>query len=684
MKSPCQKSKSKSLTQQIEEYNFSRPPLPSDYHFLPMSNSKTPSEKSDTLQRLEVETTSTTSVPISFPYYYIDDKNSLDTFNLLANASGESVKNTGEFKTLNPNGSPNETTGTGAGTGASGTVSGPGTSPGTGSSPDSNSKIKQSISNDVFNQVPQRFSQFIVDQQKFNQSRPEELALNTNTNDSFDTDSDRPLAWSQKKSRNSGSSRRRQSASRKKSSNSVYDHHRASATRPTGTGSQGLGSRSNARPNVSRQISNSMESQATIFSTRPDETSESRNLNSTTSSLRRSRAIKSKQGSVFYRMKLRLKKWLANLKRLKFSRIVPSKRTKSIRRNNTRSRTLKRKYRANPQNPTVQKIMNISAPTNNPHLGQMAAKKVATLDHTLKYQAGAPADNVNHLSDFIDQQQGLYLNDMEKKSGSINYHKNERNSPKDSYQSDIEEVPLSECSSIPPPPPKHQYQEGQEVTDRQAGDYSQMMELWRQYLAHVISKRIQLRQEISLFQQMVVGQDMKARKLSFGSAYDMYDIREDPNAEDYGYLDGYETENQDDDDETGTITSKYSNSTSGYETITDSNATSNVTTTNSTNSNMSSTDNDMVQYFPDPDDKFNKKYNRQSMLSEMLDYESEDSDLTISDDSVQRHHSVHTLDLGKQYSVKHKNGTRSFSSASQMSQMSPLRRSDGYHDLNQI
>lgn len=711
------------LAQQIEEYRFARPPLPSDFQYLQQmsdksdqnkNNSNHGSDKSDTLQRLEVETTSTTSVPISFPYYYINEyNNSLDTFNLLGNNSsnnpdGPLYNNTShniqpqEYKSLNPNEYTPDTSGT---TDPNATLMSDAKQQSNSpkSSGSHSSKIKNSISKDIFNQVPQRFSQFIVDQQQFNQKRPDELVLNTNTNDSsLDTDPDQPLARNYRKSRSSSSRKEvglKNSSSfshNRRSTNSVFEHNRAKAS-------------NDAR--MSRQISNSMESQATIFSTRQDETSLLKHSNhsspSNASSLRRLRAIKSKEGGFLYRMKLRFKKWLSNIKKMKFSRIVPSKRTgNSLRRLQTRNRTLKRKYRANPKNPTVQKLLNISAPVNNLQLGDgEGAARVTALDDQLKYQAGAPSDNVNinqeaqddhmklnHLSEYIDQQQGLYLDDFDKKSKSINYGRDRSSeSSKELDKINIDEIEeVSDYSSVPPPPPKHEYQQ---VSDESVvPGYGEMMELWKTYLANVVAKRIQLRQEIIMFQSMVVGQELKARKLSISSTFNsIYDIHEHPSAEDYNYLDGYESDDQNSSEgasDTGTITSSshYTNdgsdSTAGYETITSSSNYSSSSATNSTSTE------EIQPYVIDPnDEKFNRRYqNRQSVLSEMLDYESTDSDLTITsisenDPSIHRNHSLQesNLELGKQYSVKQKNLSRSFSSVSSPNNqfMSPIRRSNG-------
>ncbi|EGV66640.1 hypothetical protein PSN45_002748 [Yamadazyma tenuis] len=633
------------------DHTFARPPLPSDFsYFSPMTLQRSnPSDKSDPLQRLEVETTSTTSVPISFPYYYIDENNnSFDTFNLLNDGtnSQEAPKYTNTTHNIQ--------------TEQNATVGGLQVKKGTASS-DSHTKLKQ-LSDEAFNPVPSRFSQFITEQQQ-----ADDLSSNTTSIGSY---SDGPIPRSRKGKSYSTT------MSKNKMSSSI---------------SQGRASK-----DLRREISQSMESQATIFSTRQDEQPPSTSktvyrTSSSASTLSRRKAIRFKEGSFIYRMRLRLKKLLKKFKQLKFKIPVSSKRTgnNSIKRSRTKGRTLKRKFRANPKNKAARRFMNISAPINNPSLGRGNATKVNGLDDGLKYEAGAPKENVNmgsrdmkmnHLSSYIDQQQGLYLNNMDQKSESMNYGRTPSIAANTNINTidGIEEIPVSEYSSIPPPVPKH----GNPQTV--LGSYDDLISLWRRYLAHVVSKRIQLRQEITYFQEMLVGQELKSGKTSTQSRLSsIYNIDEGDDEYDDEEEEDYEDNElvSDTVSETGTIES------SSY-----------VTTSLSSKSEAYSEQQMIKSYIPDAtSEKFNRKFNRQSVLSEMLDYESSDSEssttTSISDQTSPSYKSTlkytnsstqASLEIGRQYSIKKKPLIRSLSSMSSHHRgNSPMRRSVGYQmELN--
>lgn len=565
----------------------------------PMSyrRSNTPSQKSDTLQRLEVETASTTSIPISFPYYYIEgNNNSFDTFNILndkfnSNDPSEPIYNNTSHNIVKE--SPTN-------------FSVGGLQLKTGPNPENQAQATE-VPDDTFNPVPSRFSQFIPDHKQV-----DELSLNTT---SLGSDSDKPPPLKVLTTSPLLKSKKSYSMSQRHT-NPSYD--------------------------LTREISHSMESQATIFLTREDQSHSKRpayRASSSSSTLTRSKAIRSKEGGLIYRMKLRLKKFLKKIKQWKFKRTVSSKRTanNSMKRQRTRTKTLKRKFRAYPKNPAVKQKLSISAPVNNPGLGTNNAVRVSTLNDDLKFQAGASRKDVNlqqegndmklnHLSLYIDLQQGLYLNSMDKKAGSIRYGK----SP---TASDIEEIPVSEYSSIPPPPPKHTVPHSE--TD--LGNYDDLVDLWRQYLIFVVLKRIQLRQDIAYYQKMLVGQDRST----------IYNIDEQEEVSDSETI--------------TTINSGNSKTTQLWSTI--------------------SADKKVEAYIPDTtSEKFNR-FKRQSVLSEMLDYES-DTDLTSSETSLKYTNSMHSS-IEKQYSIRPRTPIRSFSAVSSVPS-SPIRRSMGYQmNLNE-
>lgn len=619
----------------------SDPITPSSYQFLdrmslPKSNSA--SEKSDPLQRLEVETTSTTSVPISFPYYYIDEANqSFDTFNLLHAGSDTQEQPVYKNTTHNISQSPKPTKDSNKAI-----IGGIQVEKGS-ASPESISRL-QEISNDAFNPVPKRFSQFITEQQQYNPKPLDDLTSNTT---SIGTDSEASAM-----------------ARRKKKSSSSMQRGKHSPTLSYGMRSSGHSLFDNK---LIKEVSNSAESQATIFSTRADEqTKSNQELNRTntdTSSLRRRKAIRSKEGGFFYRLKLRMKKFLRKLKLNKFKRTASSKRTGSIR---VKSKTLKRKQRSKPKNKNVSRLLTISAPLNNPELGVRGATKVSTLDNALKYEAGAqlppgqfatPATNnatlkMNHLSQYIDQQQGLYLTNMDKKANSINYGRSPSIKITDQNLYDqIKEIPVSESSSIPPPVPKH----GNNQTV--LGSYEDLVDLWRNYLIFVVLKRIQLRQEISYFQKLLVGQEVRATKPSIGSKFSMYSIQE----QNYEY-DNEELTSETSDSESGSeieadIDSDTISEASDIETIPD--------------GTLIDDDVKVFAYTDATTEKFNRKYNRQSVLGEMLDYNSDGTELVS---SSQISSVPDPIDISKQYGTKLSRSLSSMSSTNK----SPMRRSAGY------
>lgn len=649
-----------------------RPPLPSEFQLyseMPNTNlSAHSSNKSDTLQRLEVETNSTTSLPISFPYYYIPDHgDSFDTVNFL-NKETFSSSGAGNYaNTTHQISKPNVTK---VNTNESNRHSGESTSSRRqhtlgglriSGSDENKSAIKEPLNNDPFNPVPKRFSEFITEQQVPYHTNGGESSLNYT---SVNSDSEKNFSRVQKKSHSSASTRLK---NKRNSRNSPYSEHASYFNNKLG-----------------RQISDTMGSQATIFSTRQEHESSNndlrqrvrwgstrntnvyRNSSSTTSTLSRKKAIKDKQGSIMYRIKLRIKKWLQKFRSLKFTKSVGRRGTRNtIKRKPTTNKSIKRKLRANPNNPTMKQLFDISGPVNNPGLGKGSVERVRNLDDELKYEAGAPIDNINlssqdtekdrkmnNLSEYIDEQQNIYLDGPNKPQSAP--PKNRKSANID----DIEEVSLtgSLASSIPPPVPPHK--------ETIVGDYNDLVQLWKNYLLHVTIKRIQLRQEIHLFQSLMEGQDLNTKRpIGSGNKSDI-EVHSDDDKSEMDVCD------------TATVT--------GDETASD------ITSGSSLTGSDSSSDSDKSnpKYSPDiTTDKFNRQYQkRQSILGEMLDYDSSDSDLTLTsltsnnERLPSRENSIanSSIAMGKQYSLKSK--PRSLSSASSYNRTpSPLKRSQPYH-----
>lgn len=266
-----------------------------------------------------------------------------------------------------------------------------------------------------------------------------------------------------------------------------------------------------------RDISDSMGSQATIFSTREDELnqrSKSKRKNRAmlrrrptkagpdngekrTQGLFRRSAVRSKEGSMSYRMKLRLRKMAAKLRAMKHwpKRIHAFvTRKKATQRATMRRNSLKSFKSAGPAT--------ISAPLKNPLLGsEQGAAKVDGLTAELKHMAGHdvqersnPAPEIttvaspisktskdgkwSHLSKFISEQQELSSPGLLKP-----------------YNSNLA---FSEVSG--PPPPPHIVSASLERQKIQV--------LWRRYLSNVLAQRIQIRQEITMFQALMAGQSV--------------------------------------------------------------------------------------------------------------------------------------------------------------------------------
>mmetsp|Transcript_6958 Transcript_6958/g.6921 ORF Transcript_6958/g.6921 Transcript_6958/m.6921 type:complete len:596 (+) Transcript_6958:237-2024(+) len=430
-----------------------------------------------------------------------------------------------------------------------------------------NTPVRGQIDENLFNQVPKRFSQFIIDQQVPNDVHK----LDNLTLDSISIYSmERPEL-------------KKTEALRLSNSNRI--------------------SGENNHAQVNRSVSTT-GSQSTIFSTRQEKRRLFKLAKSKSNgpNLSRSKAIRFKQGSWYYRLKVRMRKFAKKLRALRFNNFTAaSKRTGSIKRSKTRGKTLKRKYRKNPQNAAVKRLTSkeISVPYSNPRLGKGETERVETLDAILKQQAGATRENnvannikQNQISGYIDEQQDSYINSMytKTKSSSINYGNNaiHRKSIKHyNSTSDIEEVP-------PTPPPHLEHNNFSTVEGEKAND---VIGAWKRYLSHVISQRIQLRQEIVFFQTLAASNDAKYMIDDEGTS------KADTNADD--------------------------DSKSEFEFVSESEGSlaKYISETETLSSSEIRSESDIMDL---PTQEFNKAYNRRSMLGEMLDYDSSDNELVSS------------------------------------------------------
>ncbi|EGW32989.1 uncharacterized protein SPAPADRAFT_49919 [Spathaspora passalidarum NRRL Y-27907] len=449
----------------------------------------------------------------------------------------------------------------------------------------------------IVNPVPHRFSQFVLDQKK-------------NPLDGISIDSP--------------------------SLKSDYEYRQGTIKSKPSIQRESIESRLETPPRIIRDISDSMGSQATIFSMRHQDidnlvpfiqqpekllTSSIRQrrrqwfkrnktqrtsnvrlytVNSSSSSLHRQNAIKFKEGSWAYRVKLRLKKFLVKLKFFSFT--VSSKRTKSFKK-------IKR------TNSTSFKSL-IGNPSTNPQLGKTPVFKVAKIDRTTLpiTENHLPEVRRSRLSEYINQQENTYLSNLPAKAESIRgseptvKYADPQMKSLDPWKAPtaIEEIeaeaeaeaeppapaPISVSSSVsataPPAPPPH--------TDNSFVETHTIPELWKSYLLQVLANRVKLRQEITMFQKFLVDKDL-SKTLN----------------------DYFDTESKFSDMRSEMKPSK----SSVY--VDDASTIQSVATT----SNYSSLESESQS-----EEEFNNKVlNRRSMLGDMLEYSSEEEEDDVDDDN---------------------------------------------------
>ncbi|XYA00797.1 hypothetical protein QA089_003341 [Meyerozyma guilliermondii] len=418
-----------------------------------MTGSQIPTSPTpETMNRLEVESASSTSLPNSVPYYNISDHHSsLDTVSLLRGQP--QYTNTSHLNL-----------GTSTGNRSSGIAGAP-------------VKVDTPRNDDTFNQVPKRFSQFILDQQNpYVAQRLDNLSLNS-------------LSVSEQ-------SRERRLKRRTFS--------RASRQNKTGTATQSLtsGFGHSAVARSSTNISESMGSQATIFSTRDQlinrratrrrQRPHSHAAASEGSTLSRQNAVRIKQGGWFYRLRIRLAR-LA--KKLKYRFFASSKRTGSVKRHGKRK-------------------VSISHP--NRRLG-VAPETVPFLDENLKSMAGAYPVHLRSRSPQKRMEENQKMKnaknqEMQNLQNLQNLNQNSQLPVSASQPPASGSRRSSASSSTPPPVPPHFVRRS--MTAPLFDDTNDTIELWRQYLAHVVCRRVLLRQEINQFQNYLAGQDPLLHRLS--------------------------------------------------------------------------------------------------------------------------------------------------------------------------
>lgn len=671
-----QPTRSSSKNSNLSKYSYSIEPADSIYskgssNSYRLSRPPPPSTPIDAINKLEVESASTASIPISIPYYYIaTNSNSLDTVNLFGNPNkkGHQPKYSNTSHINSPIQAPKP---------IHSNIPKP--------NPQiQNKEIDAEIRDDAyFNQLPKRYSQFTSDQRNpFTNQKSDKISLSSISS----TD---PVKQSQNGSRKP--SIRRNLDYRKSSTSSSAGAARSrKSIQNSNQTKYNSSSYSELDPLLrtsSGDISNSMGSQATIFSTRQEldqnnlhtrsrlKRSKTRARLYTTdsdSTLSRRKAIKFKDGSWIYRLKLRINKMINKFKQLKFRNFTASsKRTTTISSRTKKQRKLlraksmlRKKFLSNTNEPQPSIRDKISAPQNNPRLGLDKIETVNVVDDELKFLAGDPEDNLrisasevkpkssdkySHLASYIDQQQNTYSQlernrfGSTREAGDTSYFNDEGNmSPGEKQRRDQtgsldpgrkpsvksnNNTDVTSSSTPPMPPPHLQETFFQSLAANNS--QSEVIELWKSYLSHVLSKRIQLRQEINLFRTFIANEPNHGH-----NAFEIYQDKSENNQTDKSEntnekLDNLQLTNLNEHIKSRHLSSKEDSQISSQEPLN-----SGEYSSSAGSDNFTDTASDATSELIDVDsttEKFQSKcLNRRSVLGDMLDYDSSDNDLMLS------------------------------------------------------
>lgn len=381
-------------------------------------------------------------------------------------------------------------------------------------------------------------------------------------------------------------------------------------------------SRSSPASESSEIISCLMGSQATIFSTRKHKAgareprwgrSRSRkpragiDYSEDTPPLERRPAVRYKQGSAMYRLRMALRRLAARLRRgmapvrkffvgrkhratanVQFSSAsVARKALVGQRKGPLRQRSV----RLRGSRPTVA----ISGPMENPGLVSGAgADRVEHLTEELKQQAGAPRDPL------VEERQG-------KLSHLSNYIAEQRHLSKNALASHTTFL----TASGPPAPPPHKNTLFRTLSLDMANRLK-LQAAWSQYLLHVVSQRIKLRQEIHIFQTLLALPGMSLDAGGYHEFSQSGSLAESSSAKDS--LSRTESiANSDISRNIELSASKHTVASSVY----------------SLNESESLVDVESLESVPETIDenvhKFQQVLNRRSMLGDMLDYDSDES-----------------------------------------------------------
>lgn len=645
------------------------------------------------LRPSSISSDSTPSLPLSIPYYYIaNNSNSFDTVNLLNTFTAQPLySNTSHLNILspvksefsinhNPNarhqspapGVPETPTGVGAydpKTAAAAAAVGAGAAPGAGASgvpgtvtiqtPSRPGPMYQApVSEEaLFNQVPKRFSQFILDQQnpymvqKIDGLSMNLLSLYSGGDPYGDPNNFNHVSGKQSYSLTTSSNNNNNNNNKKKSTTSSSSGDK-------------------------RDISDSMGSQATIFSTRPQD------FGANTPplvGLQRKKAIKDKNGGWIFRLKIRMKKMASKLKY-----VFKVKRRKSMKKKTktsnklarrkqlvatdekprgmfaqfSRSRSLRKKGKG--YNRNIKKLQ-ISAPANNPDLGKTSGElEKVPLDSELRQKAGAQVGHLFEKDDDSDIIGGKKPESMKKLADPPRTMAPPPIKPATLGSRSFSSAELPEATAI---------RKSMHAPILDEHIEAALVEAWRSYLSHVLTSRIKLRQEINFFQSL-----NRLESYVFGPV--------DTESEGGLVIDRaastIKSSSKSRVATSATITSKSTPVPAKLEPL-------RTLLVMSTSSN-SSVESELSVLDPSTA-QFNTSYaNRHSVLGEMLDYTSDDTGSITSTSSStysESHISNEDIGIGKRYgTVIRRSGANSLQGLTQLlprqGLLSPIRRSHGY------
>lgn len=298
-----------------------------------------------------------------------------------------------------------------------------------------------------------------------------------------------------------------------------------------------------------RQISDLMGSQATIFSTRENGRSSSRSSRFRQKSVKagidyaadgyntpkRRGAIRFKPGGKIYRFYARMRRFASSFKSrftLAWEFVARSKRAKAtseLGRLKLTSRSTRRRQKA--------LRAKISGPVNNPHLGMLGgAERVSSITEKVRAMAGnlpAPATGGNpfhegagklsHLSNYIKEQKDMTPVTVTSRTvfladASAPPTPPPHETPASAFETSPQVQPVPQLGANTEGISNYNYSDPQDIPSPNLTQFaSQVPEnkeildnpgivLWRRYLSNVTALRIRLRQEIALFQALAAGQ----------------------------------------------------------------------------------------------------------------------------------------------------------------------------------